>query len=190
MMKKFTRIEPTTQQSFGLQYKKVALIKRFQTEDGKLHEFTTFYKQGDHAAAIIALTTDRKVIITYQFRAGPERWMYDIPGGGVEKGEEPQAGALRELKEETGYEPGHIEFLGTNSRDAYSNGVWYYYFVTDAVPVSEGRSLDEEEQDQGAEVRFISIAEFLEHAKHDRMTDPAAVLMAYDRLKEIERGSK
>ncbi|HUB93675.1 MAG TPA: NUDIX hydrolase [Verrucomicrobiae bacterium] len=183
-MKKFTRTE-TIVQPVGIRFKGNVVVKRFRTEDGLGHEFTTYHKEGSGAAGIIALTTDDKIITVYQFRAGPERWMHDIPGGAVEKGEDPQAAALREFTEETGYRPGPVEYLGENCREAYSNNTCYYFLATDCTPPPAEWRMDEMERDQGAEVQLISINELIEYAKHDQMTDPVAVLMAYDKLKEI-----
>lgn len=184
-MKQFTRVEPTTTQVVGNKYKREVIIKQFRSDDGKLHEFTTIYKEGSRAGAVIAVTRDGQVVIVHQFRAGPERWMYDIPGGGINEGEDPQSGAIRELREEAGYQPGEVTFLGTSSREAYSNCTWYYYLATNCERYPQGRDLDDEESDQGAEVHFITINELIDNAKHDRMTDSVAVLMAYDKLKEI-----
>ncbi len=189
-MKRFTRIEPTIQLTVGLQYKKTAVIKHFQTEDGLLHEFTTIGAEGERAGAVIALTPSNEVIITYQFRAGPERWTFDLPGGGFDEGEDTQEAALRELREETGYVPGHVEYLGESAGGAYTNTVWHYYFATDCKLVRDARELDKEEAEQGAEVRLISISKLIANAKRSEMTDPRAVLMAYDKLKEIETHGK
>jgi ADP-ribose pyrophosphatase len=184
-MKKFARIEPTTVHSVGDKYKRQAVIKTFRTEDGKMHEFTTWGKEGGRAGAVIAITPELQVVVVRQFRAGPERMMYDLPGGGINEGEDPQAGVLRELREETGYVPGHIEFLGDSIRDAYVNGTWYYYLGTDCKLSEKGSEQDEEEYDQGAEVQLISIDELIENARQGNMTDPVAVLQAYETLKEM-----
>jgi ADP-ribose pyrophosphatase len=184
-VKTFTRVEPTEIQSVGDRFKRQAVIKHFQTEDGLSHEFTTWGAEGSRAGAAIASTRDNQVVITYQFRGGPERWMYDIPGGGIDDGEDPQVGVLRELLEETGYQPGSVEFLGTSCRDSINNTTWYYYLALACVPSTDGRQLDDVERDQGAEVRLISIAELIKNAKQDQMTDPHAVLMAYDRLMDL-----
>lgn len=185
-MKTFTRVD-TVIQPVGGRFKREVVVKKFQTEDGLEHEFTTWIAEGYQAAGVIALTPDKKAVMMYQFRGGPERWMYEIPGGGVMPGEDAQIAALRELKEETGYTPGHVELLGTSCKDAYSNIVIHYYIATDCVLSDDGRQLDEEEQEQGAEVRLITIDELIANAKHDHMTDPHAVLMAYEKLKELNQ---
>lgn len=184
-MKKFLKLEPSIEQTVGLHYKKHAVIKKFQTEDGLEQEFTTFNKEGSRAGAVIAITVDKKVVTTFQFRAGPERWMYELPGGGFNESEDSQAGALRELAEETGYRPtGPVEFLGTSFGDAYSNVQRYYFLATECI--AGDTNLDTEEEQQGTEVRLISIAKLVDNAKADQMTDPAAVLMAYEKLKKLE----
>jgi ADP-ribose pyrophosphatase len=185
-MKTYTKVSDDVQ-IVGDRFKRGVVIKKFQTEDGLEHEFTTWLDEGYRAAGVIAITVDKKVVITYQFRGGPERWMYEIPGGGVEAGEDPEVGAVRELEEETGYMPGQVEFLGTSCKDAYSNIVTHYYLATDCVLSDEGNRLDEEEQEQGVEIRLITIDELIENAKNDQMTDPHAVLMAYEKLKELNR---
>lgn len=182
-MKQFTRVEPAVTQEFGLKYKQQAVIKRFKTDDGLQHEFTTVYAEGSRAAAVIALTPENHVITVFQFRAGPEEWIYDLPGGGVNAGEDIEVGALRELKEETGYVPGKMELLGKSYGDGYTNILFHYYFATDCMLEENGRSLDAEEHEQGAEVRLLTIDEFIKKAKYEGMTDAHAVLMAYEKLK-------
>lgn len=185
-MKQFTRVAADAQ-TVGGRFKRGVVVKRFQTEDGVEHEFTTWLHEGYRAAGVIAITPDKKIVTMYQFRGGPERWMHEIPGGGVLPEEDPKVGALRELKEETGYVAGKVELLGTSCKDAYSNIVIHYYLATDCVPSDEGRQLDEEEQEQGAEIRLITIDELITNARSDNMTDPQAVLMAYETLKELNR---
>jgi len=171
------RVEPTVVTKIDYRH---MVVKSFMvpgnpkpvTRATMLHEGATF-------AGVIALTPDNQVIIARQFRPGPEKIMEEIPGGGVEPGEDPRSAVLRELQEETGYVPGAIELLGVSSRESYTNGNWYYYFATDCTLSPGGTHLDEDEQ---VEVRLISIREFIENAKQNKMTDQAAVLYAYDRL--------
>lgn len=185
-MKRFVRIEPTIIQEFGRTFKQQAVIKTFRTDDGLQHEFTTVYAEGMRGVAVVALTTDHQVVTTFQFRAGPEQWVYELPGGGVYDAEDIEAAARRELQEETGYVPGKLLSLGKSHSDGYCNYVCHYYLATDCTLSGTGRLLDDEEHEQGAEVRLLAISDFIEHAKYGEMTDVRAVLLAYEKLKELE----
>jgi ADP-ribose pyrophosphatase len=52
---------------------------------------------------IIAVTDDRRAVFVRQFRHGVREVVLEIPGGLIEAGETPEAAAVRELEEETGY---------------------------------------------------------------------------------------
>lgn len=52
---------------------------------------------------VVPVTPEGKVVLIRQFRAGQGDVAIEVPGGMVEAGEDPVAGALRELEEETGY---------------------------------------------------------------------------------------
>lgn len=54
------------------------------------------------AAAVVALTEDREVVLVRQYRKAVERTLLEIPAGTLEPGETPLSCAHRELVEETG----------------------------------------------------------------------------------------
>lgn len=180
-MKPWQRIAPTIVNK--VDYHNV-IVKTFRLPDDAIATRATFLAEGRRAAGVIAVTKDKKVIVGHQFRPGPEKVMEEIPGGYVDEDEDPELAARRELLEETGYTPGEMTFLGKFSRDAYMNGEWFYYLATDCVVASD-QSLDSEEF---INIELKTINDFIESAKHDMMTDPVAVLAAYDILKKIEKG--
>src|SRR6476620_5266589 len=53
--------------------------------------------------SVLALTKDNKAVFVKQYRHGLGVISTELPGGVVEPGETPEQGAVRELKEETGY---------------------------------------------------------------------------------------
>jgi 8-oxo-dGDP phosphatase len=63
-------------------------------------------------AAVMALLDDQaRVLLIWRHRFVPDRWGYELPGGLVDDGEEPAQAAARELREETGYRAGQVEYL-------------------------------------------------------------------------------
>jgi ADP-ribose pyrophosphatase len=64
------------------------------------------------AVAIVALDDAQQVILVRQYRIGADQDLYEIPAGLVEAGETPEENAVRELREEIGYEPGDLQSLG------------------------------------------------------------------------------
>lgn len=188
-MKKFTRIEPTTVQVVGERFKKQTVVKRFRTGDGLEHEFTTWNEEGAKAVAVLAITDENEVVIAHQFRAGREKYCYDLPGGGVNAGESLDEAARRELLEETGYEPGVMTSLGSFSWDAYQNLVSHYFLATECKRVSDPLR-DVTENDQGIETKHISVAELIDYARQNLVADVAAVFLAYDELKILKEGGE
>ena len=61
---------------------------------------------------IVPITEDGDVVFIRQFRHGSEKITLEIPGGMIDPGEDPQAAAVRECLEESGYEAGPVESLG------------------------------------------------------------------------------
>lgn len=60
----------------------------------------------DHkpVVAIVPVDRDGKIICVRQYRHAVNKYTIEIPAGGIGVDKEPLTGALRELKEETGYE--------------------------------------------------------------------------------------
>lgn len=67
----------------------------------------TFYIIESHDwVNIVPLTADGKVIMIRQYRHGNGEITLEVPGGIVDAGEDPLESAVRELREETGYDAG------------------------------------------------------------------------------------
>lgn len=183
-MKAWKRIEPTTMTKVG--WRKIT-TKTFILPNGKTDTFDTMHPDGQAFANVLALTPDHKVVIVRQFRPGPEKILDDIPGGFVDRGEDPEVAARRELLEETGYKAGKVEYLGTYHKDVYMNATWHAFIAYDCILEKE-RELSEAEE--GSEVDLITIEQLIDNAKHDKLQDHGVIVMAYDTLKALQKKEK
>ena len=78
---------------------------------GKEHDF--FVLESVNWVNIIAVTPDRRLVMVEQYRQGSNTVELEIPGGMMDAGEtDPVTTAVRELREETGYEGEHARLLG------------------------------------------------------------------------------
>jgi ADP-ribose pyrophosphatase len=83
--------------------------------------------------AVLALTPDRRLILTTQHLLGALEPVYVLPGGVVHDGESLEEAAKRELQEETGYIAHRLEPLFRyNNMPAFSRG-WVHLFLAENV---------------------------------------------------------
>ena len=183
-MKTFTRIE-TIVQEVGEKFKQQVVIKRYATEDGLRHEFTTFFSEQLVSSPVVALTDDDKVVLVYQFRAGPDRWMYEFPSGGSLEGESSIESAARELAEETGYVPRTMEYLGTCYEGPYVNASNEVFFAQGCAP-QNATHLDDTEAGQGMTTKLVTVEELLTLAKQGELCSNGPLVLAFDRLQAIQ----
>jgi ADP-ribose pyrophosphatase len=66
-----------------------------------------------NVALVIPVLADSTFLIAHEYRSNHKRRMYGLFGGAVEKGEDPVAAGLRELKEESGYSAGKATHLAS-----------------------------------------------------------------------------
>ncbi len=70
---------------------------------GEVHTFHSLAL--DDYVSCIAVTPDDRLLLVRQFRPAVDMVTLELPGGMVEPGEDPLASGLRELEEETGFQP-------------------------------------------------------------------------------------
>ncbi|MGI6449568.1 MAG: NUDIX domain-containing protein [Desulfitobacteriia bacterium] len=81
------------------------------------------------AVGIIALF-EEEVLMVKQYRYALHKETLEIPAGKIDPGEEPEKCAVRELREETGYE-GKMQLLGVfNTSPGFADEIIYLYLAT------------------------------------------------------------
>ncbi|HWO98641.1 MAG TPA: NUDIX hydrolase [Bacillus sp. (in: firmicutes)] len=98
------------------------------------------------AVAVIALTEDHKIVMVRQYRKAMERVLVEIPAGKLEKGEQPDTTAKRELEEETGYTCSSLEHLiSFYTSPGFADELVHLYVATELAKMEVKAELDEDE---------------------------------------------
>jgi 8-oxo-dGTP diphosphatase len=99
-----------------------------------------------------------KVLCVYQEKLD----IYTLPGGGLEQHESLEQCVIRELMEETGYQGIHPQ-ASVVVKEYFSDSIWESHFFTVSLVGKSPLALNltQEERDNGLEVRWIDVFDFL-----------------------------
>ncbi len=117
--------------------------------------------------ATVALTNDRRIVLTRQYRHAVGAVLGGLPSGHLKPGEAPIDGARRELEEETGYRAAKLVLLGSYNQFPSTLKVRTWLFLaTGLVPGTpcpdEGEELEIELQPFDELLGRVQCGEFLD----------------------------
>jgi ADP-ribose pyrophosphatase len=104
-------------------------VDKVRTIDGR----ETTREIVEHAACVAIVAVDRgDVLLVRQYRDAPGKELLEIPAGGIDKGEDPEAAVVREMQEETGFRPRKVVCLGGfYTTPGFCDEYLYLYLATD-----------------------------------------------------------
>jgi 8-oxo-dGTP pyrophosphatase MutT (NUDIX family) len=134
---------------------------------------------------ILPLTEDRQVVLVRQYRYGADSIHLELPAGMLLDDEEPQACALRELAEETGYEVAHCVFAAEYLPEPVRSTARAYVYIGTGARLTQEPKLDLTEH---LEVELATLPHFramLADGTIDAGASIAAGYRALDALGEL-----
>jgi ADP-ribose pyrophosphatase len=141
------------------------LMRTFRRAGGAVVDYQV--KDEPDAVSILALTPEWRVLLVRQFRVGPELAVDELPGGNKEDDESPRAAAARELREETGFIPGNLSYVGASLDCAYSTRRRHHFVATNCVfaghPTGDGA--------EELEVVLVPLSVFRRRLRAGMLTD-------------------
>jgi len=160
-------------------YGKKILIKTMELPNGMTEKF--FVDEDNHSVQIFALTENQEVLCVRQFRPGIEQISLELPGGGLDDGEDPAEAAARELMEETGFAGKPPVFLAALNYSPYSTGVRHMFMITGCKKVAE-LDLDPNEF---LEVQVVPLGEFRNIMAEGKCRGHDTAYMGLDKLQRL-----
>ncbi len=126
------------------------------------------------AVAIVALDDAGRVLLVHQYRTALERVTVEIPAGKLDLGEDPAHAAQRELKEETGYTAGRLDYLMPIACAAgYSDEIIHLYMATG---LEHGMSCPDE--DEFVAASWVQLEDLVDDVLDGRIEDSKTVIAA------------
>lgn len=129
------------------------------------------------AAAILPFMSDPagddpQIMLLKQYRYASDSYMYEIPAGKLEQGEDPRACAERELKEETGCSAEHIEHLFTfYTTPGFSDEILHVFLASE---LTNGKS--EREKDEFLSIETMKLSYALKLIQTNEIRDGKTML--------------
>jgi 8-oxo-dGTP pyrophosphatase MutT (NUDIX family) len=133
-------------------------------------------------AAALALDDTDRVCLLRQFRHAANGWLWELPAGRLDAGEQPLATAQRELEEEAGLVARRWDTLGTLvSSPAVLSEVIHLYLARELKQVPSAV-----EPDEVIEVHWLPLSQLLAWANSDEIRD-AKTLVGLFRAHDLLR---
>ncbi len=130
-------------------------------------------------ANIVVVTTDEKIVLVRQYRYPVDQTTFELPGGVIDKDEDPMQAAIREMQEETGYHSDEVEFLCKLAPNpAINNNTAYFYLAKNAVP-GEKKNFDAFED---IDVLVFTKSEFIQLLRENKIQHGVQLGPIYEAL--------
>jgi ADP-ribose pyrophosphatase len=124
---------------------------------------------------IVTVTDDNCVILVKQYRKAVNKTLLEIPAGKIEVNEEPRETAIRELKEETGYDAKEFKYLlEFYTSPGYCNEKIYLFLARGLI---EGKQ--ELEDGEYCEIVKYSIDDLLKMIDRGEIIDSKTIIGIY-----------
>jgi len=118
-------------------------------------------------AAGTILVADDHVLLLYRHRFITDTWGWEIPAGGVDAGEHPAEAAVRETREEAGWEPASVRQLCVfYPANGLLDQAFHIFVSDDATHVGEPT-----DRNEAARIEWVAVAEIRTMLREREITD-------------------
>ena len=139
-------------------------------------------------AVVDSSKRDPLIVMERQYRHAAGQYLWEVPAGKMDEGEERLAAAKRELKEETGYRARKWTKLVRYFASPGFLGEWMQVFLAEGLTAGEATP----EEDELLEVVLVPLSEVLRMIDEGKILDGKTLVsvMLYSRLRAQKKNSK
>lgn len=150
--------------------------KIFDVSLDKIREGETEYEREivshNGSAVIVPVFADKTVALVKQYRHAAEKYLWEIPAGSLNKDENAQEGAARELEEEIGVTAGNIEKLSEfYVSPGFLSEKMFVYLATDLTETAQSL-----EEDELIEIGRFTFEEAFEMIRRNEIEDAKTIV--------------
>jgi len=148
-----------------------------------------------HNGSIVILAIDDSkskrdplIVMEVQYRHAAKEYLLEVPAGKLEEGEDPLAGAKRELLEETGFRAARWRKMVRYFASPGFLGEWMQVFIAEGLTLGEAQP----EYDEQLEIEMIPLSKLLVMIEEGKLHDGKTLIsvMLYDRLRRSQKKKK
>jgi ADP-ribose pyrophosphatase len=126
------------------------------------------------SVVLIPMPTPASVILVRQYRFAVNQWLWELPAGSVDEGEEPEAAARRECNEEIGQIPQAVMRLGTFlPTPGYCDEEMVFFKVSSLETPDTAAQQDD---DEDIEVKTFMLAEARDMIRRGEISDMKTIV--------------
>jgi ADP-ribose pyrophosphatase len=124
------------------------------------------------SVVLIPMQDETHVVLIRQYRYAIDRWIWELPAGSLDEGEDPLTAAARECEEEIGLVPDRVEFMGAwYPTPGFCTEVMNYYRLSGLHAPDPSGPQAHKDEDEDIRVRVFTLDEAREMVSRGSIID-------------------
>ncbi|MCU0251835.1 MAG: NUDIX hydrolase [Vicinamibacterales bacterium] len=112
------------------------------------------------SVVLLPMQDEGRIVLIRQYRYALDRWIWELPAGSLDEGEDAAAAAARECEEEIGLVPGRVEFAGAwYPTPGFCTEVMNYYRLAGLRAPAPGGPQAHKDEDEDIRVHVFTLDE-------------------------------
>ncbi len=126
----------------------------------------------DGSVVLVPVTDDGRWLLVRQYRHAAGRFLWELPAGSLEAGEDPEAAAARECQEELGLVAGALDRLSTlYPTPGFCTETMTYFRATGLRPPGPNDPVAHQDEDESIEVAAFGLDDIRRMIAHGEVAD-------------------